>query len=492
MKGSVMLFNSYIFIFLFFPLALLGYFGLNHIGKYKAASAFLFIMSLWFCGYANILYPAVLLFSIVCNYAVASAICQKPDKRWKKPLLCAGILLNAGILLFLKYYNFFIENINALFSSQLPFLELILPLGISFYTFQQISYLVDVYRGESGKYGFCDYALYIAFFPKLTQGPIALHNEIIPGLQNPEKRKINFENLSRGIHAFALGLAKKVLIADSFAKVVNVGYGSIPELNSLSAGLVMVCYSLQIYFDFSGYCDMAWGIGAMLNIDLPTNFNSPYKAESITDFWSRWHMTLTRFFTRYLYIPLGGNRRGAARTCVNTMIVFLVSGLWHGANWTFLLWGALHGIVMVFEKTVNTASLRLPRWLKRGITFSLVTFGWSLFRADSPGQAALLWRQLFWGGFGSLHRPIVDAFQDLTEISALYRLGLSGIMSSCPWLAVSLFTVLALLGCFTLKNTQEKTACFTLSNKKLFTVIILMFWSILSLSEISEFLYFNF
>jgi D-alanyl-lipoteichoic acid acyltransferase DltB (MBOAT superfamily) len=254
----------------------------------------------------------------------------------------------------------------------------------------------------------------------------------------------------------------------------------------------MVCYSLQIYFDFSGYCDMAWGIGSMLNMELPVNFNSPYKAESVSDFWDRWHMTLTRFFTRYLYIPLGGSRRGKARTYLNTMIVFLVSGLWHGANWTFLLWGALHGIVMVFEKMVNIASVRLPKWFKRGLTFLLVTFGWSLFRADCVSQALSLWQQLLWGGFGPLHRPIVDAFQDLTEISLLYRLGLGGIMSSSPGMAVSLFAFLALLGCFVLKNTREKTARFTLSNKKLLTVIFLMFWSILSLSEISEFLYFNF
>lgn len=487
-----MLFNSYLFIFLFFPLSLAGYFGLNHIGKYKAASAFLFIMSLWFCGYANIFYPAVLLINTVLNYGIISLLSSKPDRREKKLWLFAGILLNAGILLFLKYYNFFTENINTVFQTSLPLLKLILPLGVSFYTFQQISCLVDIYRGDCPKYGFLDYALSISFFPKLTQGPIALCSEIIPELQSTENRKLNYENLSRGIYAFALGLAKKVLLADSFAKIVNLGFGNIPELNTPSAALVMVCYSLQIYFDFSGYCDMALGIGSMLNIGLPVNFNSPYKAVSVSDFWDRWHMTLTRFFTRYLYIPLGGSRRGKARTCLNTMIVFLVSGLWHGANWTFLLWGALHGIVMAFEKLTNITSLKLPRWIKISITFLLVTFGWSLFRADSIRDAVLLWQQLFHGGFGGLYQPITDAFQDFIEISILYRLGLGGIMASYPWLAVTAFTLLSLLGCFTMKNTQEKMEHFALSNKKLLTVVILMFWSILSLSEISEFLYFNF
>ena len=487
-----MLFNSYLFIFLFLPLSLAGYFGLNHIGKYKAASAFLFIMSLCFCGYANIFYPAVLLINTVLNYGILSLLSSKPDRQEKKFWLFTGILLNAGILLFLKYYNFFTENINTVFQTSLPALKLILPLGISFYTFQQISCLVDIYRGDCPKYGFLDYALSISFFPKLTQGPIALCSEIIPELQNPENRKLNYKNLSRGIYAFALGLAKKVLIADSFAKVVNLGFGNIPELNTPSAALVMVCYSLQIYFDFSGYCDMALGIGSMLNIGLPVNFNSPYKAVSVSDFWDRWHMTLTRFFTRYLYIPLGGSRRGKLRTCLNTMIVFLVSGLWHGANWTFLLWGALHGIVMVFEKMTNFTSLKLPRWIKISITFLLVTFGWSLFRADSIRDAVLLWQQLFRGGFGGLYQPITDAFQDFIEISILYRLGLGGIMASYPWLAVTAFTLLSLLGCFTMKNTQEKMEHFALSNKKLLTVVILMFWSILSLSEISEFLYSNF
>lgn len=487
-----MLFNSYLFIFLFFPLSLFGYFGLNHIRKYKAASTFLFVMSLWFCGYTNIFYSAILFASILFNYSIAAILSQKSNGQKKRVWFCTGILVNIGALLFLKYYNFFIQNINTLFQARLPLLELILPLGISFYTFQQISYLVDVYRGECDQYSFLDYALYISLFPKLTQGPIAHHSEIIPNLHHPEGRKNNYENLCKGIYAFALGLAKKVLIADSFAKVVNIGYGNIHELNTPSAALVIVCYSLQIYFDFSGYCDMACGIGSMLNIKLPVNFNSPYKAESISDFWDRWHMTLTRFFTRYLYIPLGGSRRGKARTYLNTMIVFLVSGLWHGANWTFLLWGALHGIVMVIEKMTNISSLKLPRWMKIGITFLLVTFAWSLFRADSIQDARLLWRQLFHGGFGSLYQPITDTFQELIEISFLYRLGLGGVMSSYPWLAVTIFTFITLFCCFTMKNTQEKIEHFTLSGKKLLTVVVLLFWSILSLSEITEFLYFNF
>ena len=217
-------------------------------------------------------------------------------------------------------------------------LGLALPLGISFYTFQQLSYVIDAYRRECEQYSLLEYAAYVSFFPQLIAGPIVYHDELIPQFRK-KFSSLNYTNLSKGIYAFALGMAKKVLIADTFSKVVVVGYTDVGALNMVSALIVMVCYSLQIYFDFSGYCDMALGIGYLFDMELPINFNSPYKAASIVEFWDRWHMTLTRFFTKYVYIPLGGSRRGRVRTYVNIFIVFFVSGIWHGANWTFLLWG---------------------------------------------------------------------------------------------------------------------------------------------------------
>lgn len=487
-----MLFNSYIFIFLFFPLTLIGYYGLNHAGRHKAALAFLTGMSMWFYGYNNIHYLYLLVFSILINFSISCAMNHTDQKKARLILLWLGILVNTGILFYFKYFDFFIENFNAAFKTNLALLHLMLPLGISFYTFQQLSYVIDSYKGECSGYSFLEYAAYVSFFPQLIAGPIVYHSELIPQFRDIRNRKPDFDSLSKGLYAFALGLAKKVLVADTFSKIVTIGYANIPELNTDSVLLVMVCYSLQIYFDFSGYCDMAYGMGYMLGLRLPVNFNSPYKADSISAFWDRWHMTLTRFFTRYIYIPLGGNRKGKGRTCANVLAVFLVSGLWHGANWTFILWGALHGIVSVFERLTAISALKVPKFIKTGITFLLVTFAWSLFRAESIADALLLWGQLFHGGFGRLYQPITDSFQDLIEISFLYRAGFGGIISRFPWLPVVTFTAASLLACFTMRNTQEKTADLKLTNRTLLTAAGLMFWSIISLSEISEFLYFNF
>ena len=487
-----MLFNSYIFIYLFFPLTLLGYFSLNHMKLYKPALAFLVGMSLWFYGYNNISYLAILVISILTNYCIVTLMSRFQKKGKRKICLIAGILLNIGILFYFKYYDFFILNINTALRSELPLLHLVLPLGISFYTFQQLSYVIDAYRNECENYSFLEYAAYVSYFPQLIAGPIVYHSELIPQLRDTANKNLNFQNLSRGLYIFTLGLAKKVLLADTLSKVVTVGYGNIPSLNTISVAMVMICYSLQIYFDFSGYCDMACGMACMMNINLPINFNSPYKAQSVSEFWDRWHMTLTRFFTRYIYIPLGGSRNGKARTYLNVMIVFLVSGLWHGANWTFIIWGLIHGLLTVIEKIINISSVKLPKFLKTIVTFGIVTLAWSLFRAPSMTDAALLWKQLFKGGPGPLYQPITEKFQGLIEVRLLYRMGLGGLMNAYPWLILSAFLIILLIGCFTMKNTQEKAETMRLSTGKLLIVVLLMTWSVLSLSEISEFLYFNF
>lgn len=487
-----MLFNSYIFIFLFFPLALTGYYGLNLAGKYKASLIFLTGMSFWFCGYTNIFCLLVLAVSILMNYGIVTLMSACRRTFFCRLCLWAGIFANLGILFYFKYYDFFIENINGALRTNLPLLHLILPLGISFYTFQQISYVIDSYQGRAESYSLVEYAAYAAFFPKLIQGPITGHGELISQFRDSTRKKPDFANLSRGLYAFCLGLAKKALIADTLSVIVNLGYGSIGALNSVSAAMVMLCYSLQIYFDFSGYCDMAFGMSRMMNIDLPLNFNSPYKARSVSDFWDRWHMTLTRFFTGYVYIPLGGNRKGAARTCLNVMIVFLLSGLWHGANWTFVLWGAMHGIASVFERTVKIDKWKTPRILKTALTFLFVTFAWSLFRADSLPDAMLLWNRLFHGGIGPLYRPLTDSFRELIEISFLYRAGLGGVMNRFPWLMLTLFAGGALATCFVMKNTQERAEKMSFSWKECLGAAALMLWSVVSLSKITEFIYFNF
>lgn len=487
-----MLFNSYIFIFLFFPLTLIGYFGLNYAKKYKTALAFLVGMSFWFYGYNSLYYLIILIVSIILNYCLVSLMTRSDNPSVRRFYMCAGLFLNIGILFYFKYYDFFIESINTALKAELPFLKLALPLGISFYTFQQLSYVLDSYKKECESYSFLEYAAYVSFFPSLLQGPLSNIAKLVPQFRDLSKKSMDFDHLSKGLYAFALGLSKKVLLADTFSKIVTVGYNHITELNTPSVILVMVCYSLQIYFDFSGYCDMAYGMAYMMNIDLPQNFNSPYKAASITEFWDRWHITLTRFFTHYVYIPLGGNRTGLFKTCRNVLIVFLISGFWHGANWTFILWGVLHGICCVLERLLKVSEWKLPKFFKIGVTFVLVSLGWSLFRANSLSDAFLLWNQLIHGGFGPVYSPITEKFNELIEMKFLYRAGLGNLINNSPALLPSLFAGGSYLACLVMRNTQEKTKALRLTNTKLITVIILIIWSILSLSEISEFLYFNF
>jgi D-alanyl-lipoteichoic acid acyltransferase DltB (MBOAT superfamily) len=489
-----MLFNSYIFIFLFFPLAIIGYYILRYRRLDKLATGFLIFMSMWFYGYNSIKYLAILIISIILNYIIVEFMYRFNGKTViiKKLFFIVGIVLNIGILFYFKYYDFFIENINTIFKTDYGFLGLTLPLGISFYTFQQLSYVIDSYRGQSEKYSLLEYGAYVSFFPQLIAGPIVYHNELIPQLRDKKNHRLNYENLSRGIYTFALGLAKKVLIADTFSKVVNIGYNSIYDLNTVSVVVVMVCYSLQIYFDFSGYCDMASGIGYMFNIELPINFNSPYKAASISEFWDRWHMTLTRFFTKYVYIPLGGSRRGKLRTYVNVLIVFFVSGVWHGANWTFILWGVINGLGNIFDKLFGRFFKWVPRAVGVILTFIFVTFAWSLFRADSIAQAVTLWGRLKVTGNMQVFEPATEAFNNLIEVKLLCRAGFGTLVAANPSIPLVVFIVAVLLGCFFMRNTQEKASASKYGTGRMAVTVILMMWSILSLSDVSEFLYFNF
>lgn len=356
-----MLFNSYIFILLFLPICIIGYFGLNHFKKFTLAQLYLLILSLWFYGYFNPSYLLIIAMSILSNYLLSYAMARTVKPILKKAELLIGIAFNLGILFYYKYYDFFIENINALFATDYSLKHILLPLGISFFTFQQLSYVIDAYRGEVSEYRFLQYASFVVYFPQLVAGPIVTHDELIPQFMDESKKQFCWDHFEKGLYIFALGLAKKVLIADVFGNAANWGFSNIPLLDGTNAALTALAYTIQIYFDFSGYCDMAIGIGQMMNIDLPVNFDSPYKAVTITDFWSRWHKTLTRFFTKYIYIPLGGNRKGLLRTCINIMIVYLCSGFWHGANWTFVLWGCMHGLFSIITRCCSRFFRKIPK-----------------------------------------------------------------------------------------------------------------------------------
>lgn len=339
------------------------------------------------------------------------------------------------------------------------------------------------------EYSLLDYANYVTFFPQLIAGPIVTHDELIPQFLDINKKKIDWNNISRGLYLFSCGMAKKILLADRFGNVVNYGYDHIQTLNSINAIIVMLAYTIQIYFDFSGYCDMAIGIGKMFNIELPINFDSPYKSLTIIEFWKRWHITLTRFLTRYIYIPCGGNRKGVLRTYINIFIVFLISGFWHGAGVTFIIWGIGHGIFSIITRIFKRFFDNLHPVLNWIITFGFISIMWIFFRSDSIWQAKVFIKKIICLDFGAIDTNITACFR-----SPLIKLVFDTVMGTDSglklyFLLYFLLVFIIILGC---KNAYEKTQSFKPNVTRLIYSAILMVWSILSFSGVSTFLYFNF
>lgn len=487
-----MLFNSYIFVFLFLPLCIAGYFFLNHRQHYTLAQGFLLCMSLWFYGYFNPSYLIIILVSIGINYLFTLLMAKTQSQKLRKWEMLLAVLLNLGILFYFKYYDFFIRNVNRIFSTDFAFHNVLLPLGISFFTFQQVSYIVDAYRGEVTQYNFLQYASFVVYFPQLIAGPIVTHDELIPQFMDLSKKRFNWDNFAPGLYIFALGLAKKVLIADMFGNAANWGFANVMQLDTTNAIFTSLAYSIQIYFDFSGYCDMAIGIGQMMNIDLPVNFDSPYKAITITEFWDRWHMTLTRFFTRYVYIPLGGSRKGKCRTYLNVMIVFLVSGIWHGANYTFILWGILHGLFSVITRHWKHRFESMHPALSWLITFLFVNFTWILFRANSITEALNFMERLTMMDFGPVSEQLVNAFllPELQLITHWFSQTFSFLF--VPESVLNLFFGGAIVLILGSKNARECMLDFRPSLGRAIGICLLLFWCIMSFSGVSTFLYFNF
>ncbi len=385
-------FNTYIYILLFLPLTIIGYYLISKF-NYKIAKIFLVVVSMLFYAYAGIVGFFWLLISIILNYLFSFIL--KNHK--KKLILSLAIAINIILLLYFKYTNFVILTINNLFDKDINTLKLILPIGISFFTFQQISYLIDTYKDKTLDNTLLDYLLYITFFPKIMMGPIVKQDYLITQFNDENNKNISYENINDGIKMFVIGLFKKVIIADTFSRVVNWAFAlsDFSEITSIDTILVVLAYTFQIYFDFSGYSDMAIASAKMLNINLPINFDSPYKATSIRDFWRRWHISLSKFFTEYLYIPLGGNKKGKLRMYLNTIIVFLVSGLWHGANWTFILWGLLNGLLSIFDRITEKYRKNIHPVIQWLFTFVMINILWALFRANSISQWITIISQMF-------------------------------------------------------------------------------------------------
>lgn len=468
-----MVFSSFPFLWLFLPFVLIG----NCFFQKKGSNWFLLAASLLFYAWGEPKYVVILLFSITINYA-AGILLSSQRGRWKKCTLSFFIFVNIFLLGFFKYFNFFVETINSLFGKTLLNTHTIpLPIGISFFTFQAISYLLDLYRGKNEvQRSWCKLALYISFFPQLIAGPIIKYHDIENQLN---KRNLSWEAFFIGMKRFCFGLAKKVVLSNTISAFVNTIIG-LPqsESSSILSWMAAIGYTMQIFFDFSGYSDMAIGLASMFGFSFPENFNSPYQSQSIRDFWRRWHISLSTWFRDYLYIPLGGNRKGETRTIINLFIVFFATGLWHGAAWNFVVWGLFHGFFIIIERLFLGKILqKVPCFFKRFYTMFVVIIGWTFFMSVDISSAGTLLSKMF-----SFSDPGIWNFWELISIRQFI---------------IFLFSVLLSLGLFSPIQTHlstyftNSTAIQTLSG---ICAIICLLVSIILLASASHnpFIYFRF
>lgn len=481
-KENIMQFNSYLFLFLFLPVVLLGYFGLYRMGKGGWARLFLSAMSLLFFAWKAPWNLVFLLCSIIINWLFYLLLLRQ-RKRW---VLAVGITANLLALFYYKYFNFCVENLNGLLGSSLALRNILQPMGISFYTFQQIAWLVDMYRDvkmeeDANQCGFLDYLLFSVYFPKMAMGPILLYEELIPQLKDEARHKPRAQYIATGLMMLSVGLFKKVVLAEAFAPSVTWGFSQLEQMTGMDAWLVMLSYTFQLYFDFSGYCDMAMGISAMLGITLPQNFDSPYKALSPVEFWRGWHMTLTRFLRRYVYFPLGGSRKGTLRTYLNIMIVFLISGIWHGASWTFILWGLLHGAAQCLNRAFKRQWERLHPAFQWMATFLFVNLSWVVFRADSLSEALRFFKKMANMESMVISPGLIESFK-LVELPAIFQ--------NHRMTTVMLLYLAALCLVMNGSNLSRQELRPTLARS--FMTAVLLVWSVVSLTGVSAFIYFQF
>lgn len=375
-----MLFNSYPFLFGYLPIVLAGFFALCRRHLVQAAKAWLLLGSLFFYGYWDLKFLPLLIGSIVFNYACGNQMLKFIGNAKSKYFLILGIVVNLSLLFYFKYSNFFISN---LVDSSLTLAEIVLPLGISFFTFTQIAYLVDVYKQKADTCDIISYGLFVTVFPHLIAGPILHHKQMLKQFDDLRMYVIQWPNIAQGTFLFIIGFSKKVLIADTLSEYVKPIFDThLAVVPFIQAWFGALAYTLQLYFDFSGYSDMAVGLGLLFNLNLPINFNSPYKANSIIDFWRRWHMTLSAFLKNYLYISLGGSRNGKIKHLRNLLLTMLLGGLWHGAGWTFVIWGTAHGVFLVINHLWRDLKMiSLPNFIAKILTLLTVIIAWVIFRS---------------------------------------------------------------------------------------------------------------
>jgi D-alanyl-lipoteichoic acid acyltransferase DltB (MBOAT superfamily) len=508
-----MLFNSPVFLLLFLPVVLTGYLLLQKLGRGRAAMLWLTLCSLFFYGWWNPVYVPLLLLSIGVNFSLARGMASG-----NRSLLMAGIAFNVGLLGYFKYSNFFIDSLNHVAGTGWHFETVILPLAISFYTFQQITYLVDTHKGLTRPHDLLEYALFVAFFPQLIAGPIVHHAEMLGQFRKPRFDGGAARNVAIGTSIFAIGLFKKAVVADGFAKFANPVFelaNNGGAVGSADALVGMFAYAFQLYFDFSGYSDMAVGLGCLFGIRLPVNFFSPFRARNISEFWHMWHATLSRFLRDYVYSPLGGFVCSPRRQRFNLFATMFVGGIWHGAGWTFVVYGLCHGGYAVLHqlwrvRVSGPLELVSRRWYQAAaqlLTFLVVVLTLVVFRADSLSAAGQLFSSL-WQLQGS---GLSDTLRQATLTSAPVLLAYESGAQLAPLVTVVALLFLALLACWTLPSTSQLFAdCqVTLTNPRagrapllpitwqpnvswaIFTALLL-FAAGLNLTEVSEFLYFQF
>lgn len=486
-----MLFNSFEFFILFLPFVLVIYFVFGPCYQ-GATTFFLGCMSLLFLGVWKAEFALILAISILLNYLAANLISRQQSPARRRQILTLFVLMNLTAIFFYKYLDFTIHSINYLSGENIETVGLILPLGISFYTFTQTTFLVDTYRNEVRDLNFNRYFLFVTYFPHLIAGPILHHGKIIPQFAKPETYQAQSLNIAIGLVYFTIGLAKKVILADTFAAYANPVFTATDagsDISGITAWCGALAYTLQIYFDFSGYSDMAVGLAKMMNVDIPHNFNSPYKASSIIDFWRRWHISLSTFLRDYVYIPLGGSKSGSRY--VNLLTTMLIGGLWHGASWTFVFWGGLHGIFLIVNHWSGNLKVVPAHWpfarvIGMAVTFLAVVLAWVFFRSETfSGAIEILSSMLSFTGSGEGSAEAASTLrQFFGDDEAASR--------------ISVWLIVGLAICWLAPNSQaiaRRTVLFQANS--IFIIGILIIFNLLLLMinasrGVSEFIYFNF
>jgi alginate O-acetyltransferase complex protein AlgI len=481
-----MFFNSYVFIFLFLPIVWVGYFLFNRYRLIELAKYWLLGSSLFFYAYWNVSYLPLILVSILVNHAITTQILDEKNERHKKGLFWGGLAFNLGLLGYYKYMDFFLDNFGALTTIHFEPLRIILPLGISFYTLQQVAYLIDVHQGVAGEKRFIDYALFVSFFPYLLSGPIGHYSEIMPQFRSLRAKLFNKRNVSLGVFIFIVGLCKKVLIADTLSPWINEAYRHTDQLHFFSAWATSVGYTLQLYYDFSGYSDMAIGLGHMFNIRLPQNFNSPLRAANINDFWARWHMTLSLFIRTYIFTPIVRCMPSSAfrYSMLSMFLAMTIAGIWHGAAWTFVVYGMIHGLAIVVHYNWKKKKKKLPYMLGWLITFNFVNFTFIIFRSRTLTEASNVVKGML--GLQGLQFPKMGV-KFISDMG--FKMG--PYMTNDENLQLAL-TLAGLAIIFKADNAMKLQERF-LPRKRLAIIAGLAFvMCLFGLNRVSEFIYFNF